>query len=118
MTLRIFFAIMGAITLVSASAFLLLFQPPDKILRSKVAAERLTALFWIGLRERLLAGAVALGGLRLLVLNISAAQRPIIYDSWIDKYTSISTIIFSAIASCVSLAVYLRYRTWEAKKND
>ena len=110
--MRVLFALMGGITLVSAGAFLVLFKPPENDVR--LGHLKLPeAIFWLGIRERLMAFGLLLTGLRLLIYNLIHPDVPITFDNRWDELTTLATVILVAMAASVSLAVYLRYRIWE-----
>lgn len=112
MTLRVLYAFLGLITFMSSAAFLVLFHPPYRNFpRGKGLVARRT--WWLSVREGLLWLALAGGGFRVFVVNATKLEQPIPYGNAIELWISIGTIAMAAIASCVSLGVYLSYRFWE-----
>lgn len=100
MTLRALFVILGIMTALPPLAFLILFQPPKEKFRSIVFAQRLQALALVGV------------GARIVVGSLTKLDQPIVFANAFDKWTTLATIVFCAVAAVAALFSYVQSRQW------
>lgn len=108
--MRSFFMVCGFITAVPQIWFLLIHQLPAPFLPVRHPDKR----WWLATMVRTLSLSQLLNGARLAVVNSVNIDKPLTFSFWWDTWFAVVTIGMSALASVLFLAVYLRYRDWEA----